>query len=359
MIKSLCLKNFQSHEETKINVSNGINVLIGDTAAGKSAVLRGLYWLIENRPLGIGHVSFWARNDKDKLLDSCFVEVQLDDGSVIRRERNKDFNGYIIKKDGQTQTYEAGGSDVPEPIINLLNMGNINIQKQMDVPFLVSETAGEVSRYLNKLIQIDIIDTILANVESAKRSTNSEINKLTTEIESVESKIKGYDWVEKAERTYKKLNILNQELQEKTEQRDCIQKLILSYTTNFNQSTQLEKILSTCMDSFNELQTHLKTIEGIQPKVDRLKNLIERYETSCQTLQKTKELSKAEKLVKQLNQLSNETQVLHTERETVLESIAYYKDNIALLNKLKDEIQIKQDALPEVCPVCNGKGRLK
>lgn len=52
MIKSIELKNIQSHENTRLDFDKGINVIVGSSNNGKSAILRGLYWARYNRPLG-------------------------------------------------------------------------------------------------------------------------------------------------------------------------------------------------------------------------------------------------------------------------------------------------------------------
>ena len=42
MIKSVGIVNFQSHEETAIEFSPGLNVIAGGSDAGKSSILRAI-----------------------------------------------------------------------------------------------------------------------------------------------------------------------------------------------------------------------------------------------------------------------------------------------------------------------------
>ena len=46
MIDKIKIENIQSHKNTELNLSNGINVIVGSSNNGKSAILRALYWAI-------------------------------------------------------------------------------------------------------------------------------------------------------------------------------------------------------------------------------------------------------------------------------------------------------------------------
>ena len=48
MIKSLHIQNFQSHKKTTLKFHKGINVVIGQSDSGKSAIIRALNWTINN-----------------------------------------------------------------------------------------------------------------------------------------------------------------------------------------------------------------------------------------------------------------------------------------------------------------------
>jgi exonuclease SbcC len=58
MITQLNITNFQSHVKSVLKLSPGINVICGPSDSGKSAIIRGLRWVIENQPTGKGGT--WA-----------------------------------------------------------------------------------------------------------------------------------------------------------------------------------------------------------------------------------------------------------------------------------------------------------
>ena len=105
------LENFQSHKESSLALAPGVNVIIGPSDAGKSAIIRAVRWLITNRPLGD---SFIRQGTKGSS-----IELGLDNNSIIRCKGIKD-NYYFIND--YDNYFRAFGSDVPEEIEQLLNM---------------------------------------------------------------------------------------------------------------------------------------------------------------------------------------------------------------------------------------------
>ena len=60
MIKSIHLRNFQRHKKLDIDLSEGVNVIVGPSDIGKTAILRALYWLRFNRPLSTEVLHTWG-----------------------------------------------------------------------------------------------------------------------------------------------------------------------------------------------------------------------------------------------------------------------------------------------------------
>ena len=69
MIRKLNIQNIQSHKNTELEFSPGINAIVGSSNNGKSAILRALYWVRYNRPLGIDNLlSHWACDIKGNQI---------------------------------------------------------------------------------------------------------------------------------------------------------------------------------------------------------------------------------------------------------------------------------------------------
>lgn len=203
MIDSARIHNFQSHSDSVLEFSPGINTLVGDSDCGKSAVMRAILWCITNQPQGDAHISDWCKTPKGKMKaqESCSVEVRSNPGpgmSDVTRKRSADFNGYLVYQGGDSEdTYEALRADVPAEVASCFNIGPVNIQRQMDSPFLVSMSAGEAARYINSLVDLSDIDSALSEVNSMSRETAQDTRAAHAEVESLQKDAAALEWVDR------------------------------------------------------------------------------------------------------------------------------------------------------------------
>ena len=191
MIKSISLHNFQSHTDTDISFHPGVNVIVGPSDSGKTAITRALYWALFNQPSG----DEFRRHGEDETK----VRVDMKDCRVLRWKKGASKNRYALDLDGEEQTFEAFGASVPEPIQQAVNMTAINWQRQLDAPFLLSDTAGEVARQLNEITRLDVIDTALASVAGKFRETKRELDSEAVELESARAELARYKPLDDAE----------------------------------------------------------------------------------------------------------------------------------------------------------------
>ena len=156
MLEKLLIRNFQCHEKITVDFDPAVTTVVGPSDRGKSAVLRAIRWLAFNRPAGDAFIKHGAGR----------VSVRLRAGGRdILRERAAGSNLYKI--DGKE--FQAFGSDVPPEIVNALNLDAVNFQRQLDPVFWFSKSPGEVSRELNAIIDLGLIDRTLSNLASASR----------------------------------------------------------------------------------------------------------------------------------------------------------------------------------------------
>lgn len=187
----LIIKNFQSHKETVLELSPTVNSLEGVSDSGKSAVLRSLLWCLTNKPDGVAFASNWAKDRKGKLKED--VRVSIDN---ITRFRTADTNGYIRYIPGKDpQTYEALKGTVPPDIESAINIGGVNIQRQMDPPFLLSSTPGDAARYVNELIGLVEIDTYQKALKGKAHDNANSLKDENKRLSEAEAALAQYDWV--------------------------------------------------------------------------------------------------------------------------------------------------------------------
>jgi exonuclease SbcC len=204
MIKSLAIKNLQSHKDSMLVFNPGVNVIIGGTDSGKSAIVRAFRVVIDNRPSGDEFISNWGGQME--------LALTTDDGTTITRMKDKSYNAYLLM-DQDIKEFVAFKTDVPEEIRKALNIGEINMQRQFAGPFLLAEetSPGEVAKHFNKVAKLDKIDEGVKNINSEIRKIEQNIKAYEMNIESSEKKLEDYDHLEKFEIEVDALEVLEKQ----------------------------------------------------------------------------------------------------------------------------------------------------
>jgi len=256
-----------------------------------------LFWAIYNRPSGLSFISYWNRDKKGNPLKSTYSEIKS--FYSVKRIRNKELNGYKLIPifNEPEQKLEAIGLDVPEQVSKLLNLSEVNIQKQMDAPFLLSESASEVARFLNKEIRLDLIDKILSNAESKRRKYNSDIKQYDIEISEIEKELEKFEILEEAERLNTQLNeveILIESIEDKIEGLELLKvdyqkyvKIIQNYVKiPFKNIEEIIELLDEVKKEEKDIQEHLEVLEEYKSDYREKANDIITYEHDIKKLEK-------------------------------------------------------------------------
>lgn len=182
----LRLRNFQGHAWKEIPLDPHITVLAGPSDAGKSAVLRALTWLALNTPAGDDFLRWGARGVR--------VEIEVD-GHLVGRKRGGRDNVYTL--DGATYA-AVGAGKVPDDIARLLRLTPLNFQGQLDPPFWFTLTAGEVSRQLNSIVRLDLIDSTLTTLASDLRRQRAALELCQERQAQAQARADALGWVDTA-----------------------------------------------------------------------------------------------------------------------------------------------------------------
>lgn len=300
MIQSILIRNFQSHELTEIKFHKGINLFIGESDAGKSAIIRALNWVINNRPAGDSFRSRWGGKTKVSLVA---------DGESVQRVKKGKENSYFCSG----EKYEAFKSEVPKYVKEKLFINPVNLQKQMDSHFLFSLSSAEISRYLNKIVSLDSIDTITAN---AKKMLKDETEKLKYERErggKLREEIKSLSWVK--------------DISKKMERIERLKGKLFDISERFE---NLKSLTDSCKRKRNELRDILRKIKEI-PDVDKV-------------IKQGEGIKKLKNRIILLSDLALHIREYH-ERITRLDSM------------IKDKEAVFQRNFPEYCPLCGKESK--
>lgn len=338
MISKIKIKNFQSHTCTRLKFHENINIIIGSSDCGKSSILRAMRWVINNKPNGDSFINY----DFDEASVKIWVEE-----NEIERKKGKNTNLYSLNK----KELKAFGQEVPEEIKEILNFNDLNLQKQMDKHFLLSDSDGEVARVLNKIINLDMIDISLKNIESFKRSVKRKVDNIKDDISNLELDLENYSWLKEAEKqiedlnkSINKINKIENDLSILTENLDI-------YNNCIKQEKKHRKILK----SVKEIEDISKKIISIEKNKGFYKDL-EDYTNNLRMIENS--LNKYLNLTDKLHDINNllicfpvysdicEKKDKITE---LFEIIIIIKEKEKEIKNLKKELN---EIMPENCPFC-------
>jgi exonuclease SbcC len=308
MIQELSIQNFQSHKNTRLLFDPGVNVIVGTTDSGKTAILRGLRLAINNKPSGQAYCSRWmGKGDTSKVV------VTTMEGNVITRQEKPE----KLYKLNETE-FKAFGTEVPEEIKNVLNLGEVNDQAQMNMPFLISNSAGEVASHFNKVARLDKIDTATANINSWIRELTSDIKYKTNQKKELEEKVKDFQYLEKFE-----------------VQVEVLEEMEAGKSTLFSNIKKVYSLISKMKEQDLLLEKEKEKI-----KIEPLLNVI------FSTISKKKELEQNRgKLHRCISQVQNTITELEEQQNVLLIEKPLIKiiDQKALLAKIEsEEINLKK-----------------
>lgn len=201
IITSVEINNFQSHKNTTMKFTDGLNVIVGESNSGKTAILRAIKWVLDNEPRGSDFITTGE--------DDCSVTVNFDDGTYITRKRTRSNSGeYVVhgktdQPDGSvtywSSVYQGFGNGLPVEVINTHQMPNVNLTKdlsthlnmmcQLDGPFLVTESPQNKAAIIGRLTGTQIIDLAIKDTNKDILSNSKKIKFLKEQKEKKESEL--------------------------------------------------------------------------------------------------------------------------------------------------------------------------
>ena len=301
MLKSIKIKKFQSHENTLLKFSSGVNIIFGKSQAGKTAIFRAFKWLVTNRPLG---VSFKSKFSSSK--DSTVVQLKTGRNNIITLKKSDKDSKYILKTKSGKKTFRKFKGKIPDEIENALNLNfGLTFQNQLN-PHSVSSSPTDLGKRID-----DVIGTF--NLEKWMGIASKRLSGKKRELVIVKSRI------EKNEENLK----------------------------NYDGLSDLQNEINLC----NSLETKIVDVES---KIDRLTSLLESY----------KEIKGRINHLTHYSDLIDDIDRFETDRSRfgelaeLIASLKNYVETVFIISELKEKIEnlkteyIKRLSVKKICPLC-------
>jgi DNA repair protein SbcC/Rad50 len=352
MLTEIHLKNVQIHKELKIKLTKNLNVICGDSGEGKSALIRAFKLLFENQPRS-GENDLQRRESNKEVKDQLSISIKDDKGNTIIRTNRT----YIINNG---KPLKAIGTDIPEPVKQIMPLSKVNWQEQFDPHFLILQTGGIAAKQLNKFTGMESQEQILQETKIRINIQKNKIKNLYDLNEQIKIKLNYLSKINPHKIKADDINNLIIELQEYNSQ--------ISYLNNsieeleeLNKQQALRSLLEKNIQTISKIQNEIKDITQTNIIINDLNNKIIELKNYKQLSSKIKNI---EKYLKQIDDLFKEQKKLNEINSTIV----YLNNNQKQFKQNKIEYSIaisdhiKAKALFNttlknygICPLCGIK----
>ena len=365
-IKRLRLRNFQSHRETDFEFTPGLNIIVGPSDQGKSAIVRALRWLVYNEPRGTGFIRVGETR--------CEVRVELSNGVAVERIRDESsrVNRYILEVPGEeVLVFERFNKEVPLEVRKALDISKlvidrdraveINLASQLEAPFLLEESGTTRSKILGRMANLHIIDAAQRDTLRDTSQALHEISRLEGDIELLDQQLQNYANLEEEETRLESLEQLLKRFSELDREVRILEEARNTLRQTRQQMTEIKEALEQ-LDHLDEAYTNQAEIARLMRVLEENRNLqqqrnhtLEELKICDLTIDSTQGLEKTEEYLdkmKTLRQEGFELQAtrkelagLEKERKQKSEEMKNYAAIIASLEDLDGAEQAIQDSL--------------
>ena len=335
MFEELQVRNFRRNKKRNISLGQ-ITTIRGATGKGKSSLVGAFKWACFNRPSGDSFINW----------DSDFAAVRLvfdRDQTVIRRKSSSN-NTYKLNG----EVFKAFGTNVPDPVSAALNVSDINFRLQAAGHFWFSETAGEVSRQLNDIVNLSVIDGALAHLASCQREARTLITHTETHIKTLEEELKELDFVDAMSADFDKLSDQYNRVTDLDEERLRLEFLTGEAVRHRRRGdraskrlTEAKKVLICCQSTQKMARSVKRLRKLIDSALKYKKKSIKKYPNIYPLLKQQTIIEETTKKIKRLKLLINN---------------ALLQNQIASMENMLAQKQAKYDTLMKGrCPLCGRK----
>jgi len=349
MIKSLEIKNVLSHKDAKLEFCNGVNMIIGPSDHGKSAILHAFNWGAFNRPTGEAHRNW----DGGTMLS----KISFTEGGSVTLEKDKQGKYTVKNAKNKAKTFTAFGSNPPQEVPDILNLNQkINIQTQFEPIFLISESPGEVAKFFSEVAGLELINTTIANGKSDLLQTDNQYKVNKTLITEKGDELKDYTGLDTLEESL----IDGTRLQDKILLNDSFREDLLcsfadiEYLKNQNDSLKKKTKIKGKVTKAERLFVLIDETEDTLDSFTSDKNQIIDIQNQTEYIQSKGDILSEVDMALVLFQVIQERKVDINSLNGDINSIKYWKKDSANIKRDTDSLQYEfKELMGDTCPLCN------
>ena len=384
MIKSVHIKNYILIDDLTVDFSSGLNIITGETGAGKSIVINAI-----DIAFGSNAGKSILKNNDDKAIIEVFIENKKHDLKNLFEENGVDLSSEIILSKEITSSSSrtrVNGTLVNKDFVKTLRELFLDIHSQHQTYTFIqpkshiilldnyaNEVYGnELQEYKNTFKDYQDVLNKLETSTSIMNDTKNKIDFLQFQIKEIEDvQIDDISEEEKLEQELKKVKNA-EKLKELTEQSyytmnsedNSLLDGFLKVKTNISQASEMDEdleethqaivdIIELIRDNASFLRDYSQSIEfnperlnEIQERLYLFDKLKRKYGSTLEEILNTydnlcKELDEINISEKSINELQKKSIELRTKLETVAKDVSQKRKNYAqvLSSLVTDELE--------------------
>ena len=366
-IRKVIIDNFQSHEHTELNFDLGLNIIVGQSDKGKSAILRAIKWVLYNEPRGADFI----RNGTNE----CSVTIVTGDDYTVTRRRKTNKNTYtVIKPDGEKLEFENFGNAVPLEVIEATGVKEIkldtdtsaklNLNEQLDPPFLLSETGTMRAKAIGRIVNTNIIDAAERDIMKDISNNNLVLKGYEKQLSEIEDELKQHSNIDVEEKIIKKiesqlaiLDEINPKFEKIKELNDKIKLINNQIDKNVRVLSKLNS-LSDLSDNYKELKEksiYLQRLYSFSNKIAGINQSITKDTILLNNLKNLEKVSQNIKILDSKTILCGKMSKLSEQQNDIKSKVqkgSVYMEQLKI--ELKSKISQYISGLKQIgkCPTC-------
>lgn len=265
MIEGIDIKYYQSHLNTSIDFHPETTAITGLSMDGKTAILRAFEDLRTNRPLGTRRIYRYDKEPMEIVLRVDGHKVGKKKGEKsIDNEGNK--NMYWIEyPDGSKREFKTIGVGAPpKEVLDLINVSDISIQKQLDAYLLVTSTAGEIAKTINRITGLDEGEVWVKQLNKGINDLSREEKILVGQLNANKEELAKYDGIDDLRRDILQVKAQQREydagIQKISEIMDAIN-IIEGTVAQLEQAEQRHQALGLLLDEWSQIQCRIELLQ--------------------------------------------------------------------------------------------------
>lgn len=276
MIRKVTLKNFESHESSEIDFTEGLNLITGQSNQGKSSIVRAIALVVANR---------FTKESVRTGAEFCTVRIDTEKG-FVQAERGENMNHWIVGTASWQKEYRNIGTAVPPEVPEILGMaervrGEIkelpNIMFQLEKHYMLSEIDGKkttsnmIARMMDDAIGIGGLEELIKDIASDFAEKKKELGTKNIQISEVRGKILDISIFESYQKSVEESRTLLREVESLNELLDSAKSL----------SERLQKN----RESFSRITDYLAVSEGLEQLSEAIRKKLEQFNLIFQASQ--------------------------------------------------------------------------